>query len=191
MPAKYFEFRWHARAGQGAKSASQMLAEAALEMGKYVQSFPEYGAERTGAPMKAFNRIADVPILVHSSVENPDVVIVIDDTMLGNPDLVAGVRDETIFIVNTTKDVDFVRTKLGVKGKVCVIPATDIALEEIKRGIPNTVMLGAIAKVTGVITLESVEERIRKIFGKKFSEEVVEANVRALRRGFEEVKCNG
>lgn len=191
MPAKYFEFRWHARAGQGAKSASQMLAEAALEMGKYVQSFPEYGAERTGAPMKAFNRIADVPILVHSSVENPDVVIIIDDTMLGNPDLVAGVKDDTIFIVNTTKDVEYVRTKLGAKGKVCVIPATDIALEEIKRGIPNTVMLGAIAKVTGVITLESAEERIRKTFAKKFPEEVVEANVRALRRGFEEVKCNG
>lgn len=191
MPAKYYEFRWHARAGQGAKSASQMLAEAALEMGKYVQSFPEYGAERTGAPMKAFNRIADVPILVHSSVENPDVVIVIDDTMLGNPDLVTGVKEETIFIVNTTKDLDYVRTKLGGKGKVCVIPATDIALEEIKRGIPNTVMLGAIAKVTGVITLESIEERIRKTFGKKFPEEVVEANIRALRRGFEEVKCNG
>ncbi|MDK2885995.1 MAG: pyruvate ferredoxin oxidoreductase gamma subunit [Thermosipho sp. (in: thermotogales)] len=191
MPAKYYEFRWHARAGQGAKSASQMLAEAALEMGKYVQSFPEYGAERTGAPMKAFNRIADVPILVHSSVENPDVVIIIDDTMLGQPDLVAGVKEDTIFIVNTTKDVEYVRAKLGAKGKVCVVPATAIALEEIKRGIPNTVMLGAIAKVTGVITLESIEERIRKTFGKKFPEEVVEANIRALRRGFEEVKCNG
>jgi len=191
VPAKYYEFRWHARAGQGAKSASQMLAEAALEMGKYVQSFPEYGAERTGAPMKAFNRIADVPILVHSSVENPDVVIIIDDTMLGQPDLVAGVKEDTIFIVNTTKDVEYVRAKLGAKGKVCVVPATAIALEEIKRGIPNTVMLGAIAKVTGVITLESIEERIRKTFGKKFPEEVVEANIRALRRGFEEVKCNG
>ncbi|SHH46520.1 2-oxoacid:acceptor oxidoreductase family protein [Thermosipho atlanticus] len=191
MPAKYFEIRWHARAGQGAKSASQMLAEAALEMGKYVQSFPEYGAERTGAPMKAFNRIADVPILVHSSVESPDVVIVIDDTMLGHPDLVTGVKEDTIFIVNTTKDIEFVKEKLGISGKICVVPATDIALEEIKRGIPNTVMLGAIAKVTGAITLESAEKRIRKTFGKKFSEEIVEANIRALRRGFEEVKCNG
>ncbi|WP_126992763.1 2-oxoacid:acceptor oxidoreductase family protein [Thermosipho globiformans] len=191
MPAKYFEIRWHARAGQGAKSASQMLAEAALEMGKYVQSFPEYGAERTGAPMKAFNRVADEPILVHSSVENPDVVVIIDDTMLGQPMLTEGTDENTVFIVNTVKDVEAVRQKLGAKGKVCTIAATDIALEEIKRGIPNTVMLGAIAKVTGIITLESVEQRIRKAFGKKFSEEIVEANVRALRRGFEEVKCNG
>ncbi|MBT1247204.1 MULTISPECIES: 2-oxoacid:acceptor oxidoreductase family protein [unclassified Thermosipho (in: thermotogales)] len=191
MPAKYFEIRWHARAGQGAKSASQMLAEAALEMGKYVQSFPEYGAERTGAPMKAFNRVSDDPITVHSSVDNPDVVIIIDDTMLGQPMLVDGTDENTVFIVNTVKDIEYVKEKLGTKGKVCTIAATDIALEELKRGIPNTVMLGAIAKVTGVITIESAEKRIRKTFSKKFSEELVEANVRALRRGFEEVKCNG
>ncbi|QTA37721.1 2-oxoacid:acceptor oxidoreductase family protein [Thermosipho ferrireducens] len=190
MPAKYFELRWHARAGQGAKSASQMFAEAALEMGKYVQSFPEYGAERTGAPMKAFNRVSDEPILVHSSVENPDVVIVIDDTLLGNPDIVSGMKDDSVLIVNTVRGEDFVRAKTGFKGKVCTIPATDIALEEFGKGIPNTVMLGAIAKVTGVITLESAEERIRKTFGKKFSEEIVEANIRALRRGFEEVNCS-
>ncbi|ONN27671.1 pyruvate synthase [Thermosipho affectus] len=191
MPAKYFEIRWHARAGQGAKSASQMLAEAALEMGKYVQSFPEYGAERTGAPMKAFNRVSDDPITVHSSVDNPDVVIIIDDTMLGQPMLVDGTDENTVFIVNTVKDIEYVKEKLDTKGKVCTIAATDIALEELKRGIPNTVMLGAIAKVTGVITIESAEKRIRKTFSKKFSEELVEANVRALRRGFEEVKCNG
>ncbi|ANQ53444.1 pyruvate synthase [Thermosipho sp. 1063] len=191
MPAKYFEIRWHARAGQGAKSASQMLAEAALEMGKYVQSFPEYGAERTGAPMKAFNRVSDDPITVHSSVDNPDVVIIIDDTMLGQPMLVDGTDENTVFIVNTVKTIEYVREKLDTKGKVCTIAATDIALEELKRGIPNTVMLGAIAKVTGVITIESAEKRIRKTFSKKFSEELVEANVRALRRGFEEVKCNG
>ncbi|ABR30210.1 pyruvate synthase [Thermosipho melanesiensis] len=191
MPAKYFEIRWHARAGQGAKSASQMLAEAALEMGKYVQSFPEYGAERTGAPMKAFNRVSDEPILIHSSVDYPDVVVIIDDTMLGQPALTDGTDENTVFIVNTVKDVEYVREKLGVKGKICTIAATDIALEELKRGIPNTVMLGAIAKVTGVITLESAEQRIRKAFSKKFPEELVEANVRALRRGFEEVKCNG
>ena len=141
--------------------------------------------------MKAFNRIADVPILVHSSVDNPDVVIIIDDTMLGQPTLTEGTDDNTIFIVNTVKDIESVRKKLNVKGKICTINATNIALEEIKRGIPNTVMLGAIAKVTGVITLESVEQRIRKTFGKKFSEEIVEANIRALRRGYEEVKCNG
>ncbi|ODN30419.1 2-oxoacid:acceptor oxidoreductase family protein [Fervidobacterium thailandense] len=190
MPGKLFEVRWHGRAGQGAKSASQMLAEAALDMGKYIQAFPEYGAERTGAPMKAFNRISDEPILLHSSVEKPDLVVVIDDTLLGNPDIVAGTDENTIMIVNTVRDSNWVRQKSGFKGKICVVKATDIALEELGRGTPNTVMLGAIARVTGVIELKYVEEKIRDMFLKKFGEEVVQKNIRALHRGYEEVRCD-
>ena len=191
MPANIFEIRWHGRAGQGAKSASQMLAEAALDMGKYVQAFPEYGAERTGAPMKAFNRISDEPILLHSSVETPHLVVVIDDTLLGNPDILAGTTEETILIVNTVKTPEWVIQKSGFKGKVCVVKATDIALEELGRGTPNTVMLGAIAKVTGVIELKYVEDKIRDMFLKKFGEQIVQKNIKALHRGYEEVICNG
>ncbi len=190
MPTKYFEIRWHSRAGQGAKSASQLLAEAVLEMGKYAQAFPEYGAERSGAPMRAFNRISDQKITVHSAVENPDVVVVIDDTLL-SPSIVAGIREGGVLIVNTVHPIEFVRKKTGFNGKICTVRATDIALEEIKRGVPNTVMLGALAKVTGLITLEAVEQKIRDMFGAKFSEQVVQANLRALKRGYEEVSCSG
>jgi len=190
VPANIFEIRWHGRAGQGAKSASQMLAEAALDMGKYVQAFPEYGAERTGAPMKAFNRISDEPILLHSSVETPNLVVVIDDTLLSNPDILAGTNEETVLIVNTVRSIEWVRQKSGFKGKICVVKATDIALEELGRGTPNTVMLGAIARVTGVIELKYVEDKIRDMFLKKFGEEVVNKNIRALHRGYEEVTCS-
>ncbi|MCD6550691.1 pyruvate synthase subunit PorC [Thermotoga sp.] len=186
---KYFEIRWHARAGQGAKSASQMLAEAALEAGKFVQAFPEYGAERRGAPMRAFNRIGDEYIRVRSAVENPDVVVVIDETLL-SPTIVEGLSEDGILLVNTVKDFEFVRRKTGFNGKICVVDATDIALQEIKRGIPNTPMLGALVRVTGIVPLETIEQRIEKMFGKKFAPEIVEANKRALKRGYEEVKCS-
>jgi len=189
VPVKYFEVRWHGRAGQGAKSASQMLAEAALGAGKHVQAFPEYGAERSGAPMKAFNRIGDVPVLVRSSVENPDVVVVIDDTLL-SPAVAEGLSDDGVLLVNTAKDAAFVAEKTQFKGKICTVNATEIALQEIKRGIPNTPMLGALAKVTGVVTPEALEARIEEMFGDKFPKEVVEANKRALKRGYEEVRCS-
>jgi pyruvate ferredoxin oxidoreductase gamma subunit len=189
MPAKYLEIRWHSRAGQGAKSASQMLAESALEQGKYVQAFPEYGAERTGAPMRAFNRIGDQPILVRAIIENPDVVVVIDDTLL-SPDIVSGLDEkEGILLVNTVRDFDWIRKRTNFKGKICKVPATDIALQEIGKGVPNTAMLGALVKITNVVPLEAIEKRIEKMFLSKFGEEIVEKNKKALRRGFEEVEC--
>lgn len=191
MPEKIFEVRWHGRAGQGAKSAAQMLAEAALDMGKYVQAFPEYGAERTGAPMKAFNRISEEPILLHSSVEKPHLVVVIDDTLLGNPDILAGTGEETILVVNTVRTAEWVRQKTKFKGKICTVKATNIALEELGRGTPNTVMIGAIAKVTGVVELKYVENKIEDMFMKKFGEQIVQKNIKALHRGYEEVICNG
>ena len=189
MPAKYLEIRWHGRAGQGAKSAAQMLAESALEKGKFVQAFPEYGAERTGAPMKAYNRIGDDPILVRAVIENPDIVIVIDDTLL-SPELISGLDEkEGILLVNTVRDFSWIRNRTNFKGKICKVPATDIALEEIGKGVPNTVMLGALVKITNVVPLEAIESRIEKLFLNKFGEEIVEKNKKALRRGFEEVKC--
>ncbi|MDI3471923.1 MAG: pyruvate ferredoxin oxidoreductase gamma subunit [Thermotogaceae bacterium] len=188
----FFEIRWHGRGGQGAKSAAQVVAEVALDSGKYSQAFPEYGAERSGAPMKAFNRISDSSITIHSSVESPDIVVVIDETLLGLPDITAGLDENTgILLVNTNKGLDFVAKKTGFKGKICVVPATTIALEEIKRGIPNTVMLGALAKLTDYLPLESIIENFKKAFAKKLAPEVLEGNIRAIRRGYEEVTCNG
>ncbi len=188
MPAKYLEIRWHGRAGQGAKSAAQILAESALEQGKHVQAFPEYGAERTGAPMKAFTRIGDTPILVRSVIQNPEIVVVFDDTLL-SPQIVEGLKEDGVLLVNTVRDIDWIKKKTGFKGRVCKVDATDIALKEIGRGVPNTVMLGALVKITNVVPLEAIEKRIEKMFSGKFGQEVVEANKRALRRGYEEVEC--
>ncbi len=189
MPVKYLEIRWHGRAGQGAKSAAQMLAESALDQGKFVQAFPEYGAERTGAPMRAFNRIGDSPILVRAVIENPDIVVVIDDTLL-SPSIVEGLdEDEGILLVNSVRSFDWIRKRTNFKGKICKVPATDIALEEIKRGVPNTVMLGALIKITDVVPLSAIEKRIEEMFMNKFGPEIVEANKRALKRGYEEVEC--
>lgn len=189
MPTKYFEIRWHSRAGQGAKSAAQLVAETVLEEGKYAQAFPEYGAERSGAPMRAFNRISEGKIRVHHSVENPDVVVVIDDTLL-SPTIVAGLKKGGVLIVNTAHTLDYVRRKTNFDGRICLVNATDIALQEIKRGVPNTVMLGTLARVTGLVNLEIVEKKIREMFDRKLSEEMIQANIRALRRGFEEVQCS-
>lgn len=190
VPTKYFEIRWHSRAGQGAKSAAQLVAETVLEEGKYAQAFPEYGAERSGAPMRAFNRISEGRIRVHYSVENPDVVVVIDETLL-SPSIVSGLKEDGVLIVNTKHPMDYVRKKTNFSGRVCIVNATDIALQEIKRGVPNTVMIGTLARVTGLVNLEVVERKIREMFERKLPEEMIQANIRALRRGYEEVQCSG
>lgn len=191
MPEKYYEIRWHARAGQGAKSASQFLAEALLDAGKYSTSFPEYGAERSGAPMKAFNRIADVPIRIRSNVQSPDVVVLFDDTMLGNPDITAGIKDNTILIVNTSKSLEKVREVTKFKGKLGVVNATKVALDEIKRNIPSTVMVGSVVKLTDIVPLSTIKSKVENEFSGKFSEEVVKGNLNAVERGFQEVQIDG
>lgn len=188
---KLLEIRWHGRAGQGAKSAAQILAEAALAEGMYVQAFPEYGAERSGAPMKAFNKISPRYIRSHSPVLNPDVVLVLDDTLLGVIPVTDGMKEDSILIVNTSRSVDWVRNKTGFSGKICILRATDIALKETGRGMPNTPMLGALVKVGGTVSLETVEQNIQETLGSKISAKVLEGNLRALRRGFEEVTCSG
>ncbi|HCZ06174.1 MAG TPA: pyruvate synthase [Thermotogae bacterium] len=189
--SKLLEIRWHGRAGQGAKSAAQILAEAALASGMFVQAFPEYGAERSGAPMRAFNKISSSYIRSHAPVLNPDVVVVLDDTLLGAIPITDGMKEDSVLIVNTTRGVEWVRKRTGFSGKICIVKATDIALEEIGRGMPNTPMLGALVKVTDVVPLETVEKNIRETLGGKLSEKALEGNIRALRRGFEEVTCSG
>ncbi len=183
------EIRWHGRGGQGAKTASQFLAEAALETGKAIQAFPEYGPERAGAPMRAYTRISDHPINIHSSVTNPDIVVVIDATILDATDVTDGLPKDGILVVNTDKTPKDIRDKTNFKsGKVAVCDATKISLETLGIPMPNTPMLGALLKVRAVVPAEKLENEIRKKFLKKIGEQKTEANVKSLRRAFEETK---
>ena len=185
------EIRWHGRGGQGAKTAALLLGEALLATGKYMQAFPEYGAERMGAPIQAFNRISDHPISLHCHVTEPDVVVVIDPTLLEAADVTEGLGPAGKLLVNTTVTPTQVRAKLGLVGRqVYTVDASGIALATIKRNIPNTPMLGALAKVSGVIDLESLIEDSHKRLEKKFraKPEVIEGNLEAMRRGYQEVR---
>jgi pyruvate ferredoxin oxidoreductase gamma subunit len=183
------EIRWHARGGQGAVTAAKLVAETALEQDKYFQAMPEYGAERMGAPIVAFTRIADDPVTIHSSITNPDIVIVLDDSLLGTVPVADGLKEDGTVIVNTTKSPEEVRDALGVAGRtVATVDATGIAIDTIKRAIPNTPMLGALCKATGIMDIEMVIGHVERSLGKKFSDEVVAGNVAAVRRAYEEAK---
>ncbi|SHM71574.1 pyruvate ferredoxin oxidoreductase, gamma subunit [Caldanaerovirga acetigignens] len=189
--AKVLEIRWHARGGQGAKTAALMLAESVAEMGKYVQGFPEYGPERMGAPIQAFNRISDEPIYIHSNVVNPDIVIVLDPTLIGKANIIDGVPEDGIYIINTTKAPSEVREMLGIKGgRIYTVDANQISLETIGRPIPNTPMMGAFIRATGVIPFDEFMARMREQLAKKFKSkpEVIEGNLKAIERAHQEVK---
>ncbi|UCF78969.1 MAG: 2-oxoacid:acceptor oxidoreductase family protein [Candidatus Eiseniibacteriota bacterium] len=181
--------RWHGRGGQGAKMASFLLAECALEEGKWSQGFPDYGPERSGAPVRGFNRISDHRIDIHSPITDPDIVIVLDDTLIGKVDVCGGLKENGICIVNTQCDPATMRSRLKLNGRrLFTVDATTIALDEIGRPIPNTAMFGALAKASGVLKLETIVREIQKRFKKKFGVEVAEQNVKAVRRAYSEVK---
>ncbi len=183
------EIRWHGRGGQGAKTASQFLGEAALDTGKYIQSFPEYGPERAGAPMKAFNRISKQPIYIHSSVTDPGVVIVIDPTLIGTIDVTEGLNGDGVLLVNTDKSPEDIRKSTGFKkGKVGTVDATKIALETLKLPMPNMPMLGALLKVDSLVTIDQLSERVRGKFLKKIGEQKTNANLEGIKRAYSEVK---
>jgi len=183
------EIRWHARAGQGAVTASKLVAETALLQGRYMQAMPEYGPERTGAPLKAFTRVCDEPIEVHNNINNPDIIVVLDDTLLDVIDVTEGIKDDGTIIINTILSLEDARKALGVPAsvKIAVIDATGIALDTIKRDIPNTPVVGALSKVTGIISVDAVRDRLIEMFGKKFSKEMIDANLTSLQRAYEEV----
>jgi len=182
------EIRWHGRGGQGAKTAATLMGEVAIAEGKYGQGFPEYGPERMGAPMRGFTRISDVPINQHCAVEHPDIVVVLDHTLLDTVDVCENVKEGAAVIVNTNLDGKTVMGKLSRKDvELYLVNATQIALDEIGRPIPNTPMMGALVKATGVLNLETVKEDISKKFGKKFSQRVIEGNLKAVQRAYEEV----
>ncbi|MDH4231708.1 MAG: 2-oxoacid:acceptor oxidoreductase family protein [Nitrospirota bacterium] len=184
------EIRWHGRGGQGTVTAAKVLADACLSGGRHVQAFPEYGPERAGAPLRAYNRISSKELRMHCPVLEPNIVAVADATLLDSINTAEGAKDDTIFIVNTSKDPKEIREKLkaGPGQKVFSVDATKIALDCFGRALPNAPMLGAICRITGLITLEHLLEDVRKSFGKKFSQKIIDGNLEATKRGYEEVK---
>lgn len=185
------EIRWHGRGGQGTKTASLLLADAAFNTGKYIQGFPEYGPERMGAPITAYNRISDDPITVHSNIYEPDYVVVVDDTLLETVDVTAGLKTNGAIVINTTKSEDYLKSVLkGYKGKVYTIDARKVSTEALGKYFPNTPMLAAIVKVTGIMNDEDFLKDMEGSFKHKFAKkpEVIDGNMKALEMALKEVK---
>jgi len=172
------EIRWHARAGQGAVTAAKVVAETALAADQYLQAMPEYGPERMGAPIKAFTRISSVPIEIHCNIENPDIV-----------DVAEGLVDDGVIVINTCTPPEQLRGRLNVPAgaKVASVDASGIALDTIKRDIPNTPMVGALIKLTGVVDMDAFKGLLAKNLSKKFGQEMIDANWASVDRAYEEV----
>lgn len=184
------EIRWHGRGGQGAKTASLLLADAAFNTGKYIQGFPEYGPERMGAPITAYNRISNSPITIHSNIYEPDYVVVVDDTLLESVEVTAGLKEDGAIIINTTKNYDYLKNVLnGYNGKVYTIGAREISMEALGKYFPNTPMLAAVVKVTGIMTDEEFLNDMQGSFKHKFAKkpEVIDGNMKALQLALNQV----
>lgn len=191
MSSDIIEIRWHGRGGQGAKTASLLFGDAALDSGMYIQAFPEYGPERMGAPVASFNRLSKKPITLHCSITNPSIVVVLDPTLIGKVNVSEGLPSDGAIIVNTTLSPDETRKNLGLKGgKVYAVDASGISKKEIGREMPNTPMLGALLKVSTLFdfnqTIKEVESKLNKKFKNK--PEIVAGNITAIKRAYEEVK---
>ncbi|HNU84660.1 MAG: 2-oxoacid:acceptor oxidoreductase family protein [Pseudomonadota bacterium] len=178
------EIRWHGRGGQGAVTSVEMLALAAIEAGKYAQGFPAFGPERRGAPVMAFNRVSDKPIKIRSGIYQPDVVVVLDPSLVGLVPVTDGLKPAGILIVNTAKPAEEIRKKLNYKGKLFTVDATHIAREELGLPIANTTMLGAVLKATGVLGLNAMKSPVEHRFGR-----VASKNLSAMKRAFSEMKA--
>lgn len=179
------EIRWHGRGGQGAVTSVEMLALTAIGEGKYAQGFPSFGPERRGAPVAAFNRIDDKQIKVRSAVYKPDVVVVLDSSLVGLVDVTEGLKPDGTLIVNTPKSPEELKRELNFKGKVATVDASKIAWEELGVPITNTTMLGALIKVLGIVKLDSVKDPMEHRFGR-----IAQKNLAALKKAYEDVKIN-
>jgi pyruvate ferredoxin oxidoreductase gamma subunit len=189
--AEVTEIRWHGRGGQGAKTASFLLAESLIDQGKFAQGFPDYGPERMGAPIRGYNRISDEPVRLHCDVAAPGIVVVLDPTLIGTDDITGGLLGDGTVLVNSPRSADEIRDELGLKGgRVFTVNATGIALEEIGKPIPNLPMIGALLKVTDLADIDSMTSIVRKKFEGKFSKQIIEGNVKAMKRAYEEVKAD-
>jgi pyruvate ferredoxin oxidoreductase gamma subunit len=184
------EIRWHGRGGQGAKTAALLLADVAFETGKHVQGFPEYGPERMGAPITAYNRISDQPIRLHTNIYEPDYVVVVDETLLVAVDVTAGLKKEGGILVNTKRSAEEIRPLLhSYEGKVYTVDARRISMESLGKYFPNSPMLGAIVSICNIMEKERFFTEMRKLFQHKFAKkpEVVEGNMKALEMAYMEV----
>ena len=185
------EIRWHGRGGQGAKTASLLLADAAFNTGKFIQGFPEYGPERMGAPITAYNRISKTPITIHSNIYEPDYVVVVDDTLLESVDVTSGLKETGAIVINTTKSAEYLKKALkGYSGEIYTIDARKISEEALGRYFPNTPMLAAIVKVSKIMTDDDLLEDMKGSFKHKFAKkpEVIDGNMKALEMALKEVK---
>ena len=184
------EIRWHGRAGQGVVTAAVTLADVlSTEKGKYVQAFPEFGAEKRGAPILAFNRISQKPVRTHSQVYYPDIVVVTDPSLLGLVDISEGAKDDAVFLMNTTFEIELIRERLSLGNrKIYSLDAYAIATAELGKAIPNVPMLAALVKVTRLMELDKFKENIKLSLAKKLRPEVVEMNLRTIDRAIREVK---
>ena len=183
-----YQIRIHSRGGQGAKTAAQILAEAAIAGGKFAQAFSEYGPERSGAPMKTFFRISNQPINLHCDVEAPDLILVVDPSLLGEVFVTDGLVDNGIVIVNCGDNPKEIKKKLKKKNcQVYNLNGTKIAMELFGKDIPNMPMLGAVIKITGLISYKQLVKSVKEKFSRKLGGELTEKNMEALKRGYDEV----
>ncbi len=185
------EIRWHGRGGQGAKTASLLLADAAFNTGKYIQGFPEYGPERMGAPITAYNRISNNPIVIHSNIYEPDYVVVVDDTLLETVDVTSGLKNSGAIIINTLKDEDYLKSVLkGYTGGIYTIDARKISLEALGKYFPNTPMLAAIVKVANIMDDQDFLNDMEGSFKHKFAKkpEVIDGNMKAIEMALHNIK---
>ena len=186
-----FEIRWHGRGGQGAKTAALLLADVAFKTGKYVQGFPEYGPERMGAPITAYNRISDQPIRVHSNIYTPSLVAVVDETLLHSVNVTDGLKKEGAIIVNTAKDPEEIRPMLnGYEGKIYTIDARKISVEALGRYFPNSPMLAAVVAVGKIMERNAFLSEMRNSYRHKFAKkpEVIDGNMMALELTYNALK---
>jgi len=194
LAGKVLEVRWHGRGGQGAKTAALLFGESALDTGLYIQAFPEYGPERMGAPVAAFNRLSDKPIRSHSGIKEPDIVVVLDPSLIVPSRATDGLKKDGIILVNTTESPQDLRKHLGVPATVTVyaVDASKIALETVGKDVPNTPMLGALVKVTNVLKFDVMMKAIEQKLSEKFTggkAKFVKPNLESVRRAYEEARC--
>ncbi|MBI4712612.1 MAG: 2-oxoacid:acceptor oxidoreductase family protein [Planctomycetes bacterium] len=189
------EIRWHARGGQGALLAVRTLARVAINHGKFAQGMPEFGAERMGAPTRAFNRISDKPLSLYCGITNPDVIIVLDTTLLDAVNVTEGIRKGGTVLINTNRSADEIKQKVNKQiggnadARIYAVDATGISIKELGRPMPNTPILGALVKITGgAIKMDDLLSDIKHSFSEKFPPKVVDANLNAIKQGYEQVR---
>jgi len=191
MQQKMTEIRWHGRGGQGAKTACLLLADAAFASGKYVQGFPEYGPERMGAPITAYNRISDTPCSIHSNIYHPDYVVVVDESLLSCVDVTAGLKPKGALVINSPKEPEELRPLLrGWAGRIHTIPARALSEKYLGGYFPNTPMLSAIVQVSGVLEPGRFIADMQTSFQHKFATkpQVIQGNMSCLIQSMKEVR---